>query len=86
MYFYGEQCFVLYCSLSSSSSSSSQTKGLSRDERALLEEIASERMRARGERSVRACFPRLVSKIKFSRKNSRGSILVSFFCVSSLIY
>jgi len=65
--------FVLYyCSLSSSSSSSSssQTKGLSRDERALLLEIASERMRARrGERSVRACFPpRLVSKIKFSEE------------------
>ena len=71
MYFHGEQCFVLYCSLSSSSSSSSQTEGLSRIERTLLE-IASERMRAREERSVRACSPRLVSKIKFSRKNSRG--------------
>jgi hypothetical protein len=42
--------------------------GLSRDERA--SEIASERMRARGERSVRARFPRLVSKINF-RKNLR---------------
>jgi hypothetical protein len=82
VYFYGEQClfyilfpfffFFFFFFFSNQG-------GLSRDERALLLEIASERMRARrGERSVRACFPLLVSKIKFSRKNSRGSIFGFF--------